>query len=103
MVGGIPVFCARKIWKEKTRLRNANFGPFAHLLAKIKVINLFKATKVTFRERNSQKCKIEAILHSSAAKKPSRFSRFLKKNSPEVVPNSDSSYKYAEMDIFNEW
>ena len=72
-----PRFLCQKKTEGKTRLRNAKFCSFLHFSRRINIIHAFKAKKVTFREGNHAKVGGLCVLHSSAAKKPSRFFRFL--------------------------
>ena len=69
----------------------------------MKVNLCFKAKKVAFRERNHAKVEKSTFLHSSVAKKPARFFRFLKKVFLEVMPNPSLKGHFARRPYFSTW
>ena len=76
MVGEIPVFCARKKRKEKTRLRNAKFSSFLHFSRRININHAFKTKKVTFRERILRNAKLKHFCIPQPRKSLRDFSDF---------------------------
>ena len=77
----------------------SKFCHFPNLGMYFKVIQLFKAKKEAFRERNSQKVKNDPILlHLTLQKLDRDESRFLIKGFKNLVPNSDSKGLLAPPD-----